>query len=54
MKHQALIILQWDEELAEKWMNEDNLKTLLYTETKTREDLLDLVVYHQLPDLVEE
>lgn len=32
--------LEWDEELGEMWMNEDNLAICLYTDTHTSANLV--------------
>ena len=40
------VILEFDDnKLGQGWMNIDNLKLLLYTEQKTKEDLLKVVYY---------
>ena len=36
--------LTWDKDLGITWMNEDNLKMLLYTQVETRKDLLDVEI----------
>lgn len=42
------VILEFDEnQLGEKWMNIDNLKSLLYSETKTKDDLLKIESYEE-------
>ena len=38
------IELEWDEELGEKWMNEDNLRLLLFTAMATKTELLKVNV----------
>ena len=43
-----LVVLEFDEnDLGPKWMNPDNLATLLYTDAATREDLLKVVKYEE-------
>ena len=34
--------LEWDDELSEGWMNEDNLKTLLFTKESVRESAINV------------
>lgn len=40
MKEIKITLAFDNEELGENWLNEDNLKSLLYTTTKTKEHLL--------------
>lgn len=36
-----MVLLEWDADaMGEMWMNFDNLKSLLYTETNTRQEVL--------------
>ena len=40
--------LEFDEnDLGEKWLNPDNLDSLLYTEAATRKDLLQVINYQE-------
>jgi hypothetical protein len=44
MAHMTVKIT-WDkEDLGPMWMNEDNLKLLLFTDSKTNEDLIQIQV----------
>jgi len=45
---QIIVALEFDdEELGPQWMNHDNLKSLLYSETKTKKKLLKVVEYQE-------
>ena len=45
---QIIAVLEFDEEeLGPQWLNHDNLKALLYSETKTKEELLKVVEYQE-------
>jgi hypothetical protein len=42
------ITLEFDEEnLGPKWMNPDNMKSLLYTKVHTNEELLKIIAYDE-------
>lgn len=41
----ATVVLEWNEDLSEGWMNVDNLRTLLFTAQATREGLLRVVSF---------
>ena len=46
------IILSFDEnDLGPKWMNIDNLALLLYTEHKTKKELLKIVSYEEIEQI---
>jgi hypothetical protein len=45
MRHISVILTFDEKKLGEKWMNEDNLKILLYTEQATKEELLQISGY---------
>ena len=45
---QIIVALEFDdEELGPQWMNHDNLKALLYSETKTKKKLLKVLEYQE-------
>ena len=44
MREYLDVRLTWDKDLGLRWMNEDNLKMLLYTQVETGRDLLDVEI----------
>jgi len=45
---QVILVLEFDdEELGPQWLNRDNLKALLYSETKTKKKLLKVLEYQE-------
>ena len=39
------VCLEWNDELGENWMNEDNLKLCLYGQAWTKPELVSLTVF---------
>ncbi len=43
---QMLALFEWDESLGSRWMNQDNLETLLYSPDQTTENEVTIVAVH--------
>lgn len=43
---QMTVTFEWDDELGPRWMNRDNLASLLYSSVATKEDLLSIESVH--------
>ena len=47
-KIKVKVELEFDEELGESWLNEYNLRSLLYSEVAVKEDALKIVSYQNI------